>query len=74
MVDFPYSLQLLDSSEGQLVQGLDLGLHLRLANLDELYARTSSRTSGEGKVLGSLDDGLSRQHLGHDTWGEGGGD
>ena len=61
------------SGEGQLIQGLDLGLHLRLANVDELYARTSSRTS-DGKVLGSLDDGLSRQHLGHDTWGEGGGD
>ena len=28
----------------------------------------------DGKVLGSLDDGLSRQHLGHDTWGEGEGD
>ena len=61
------------SGEGQLIQGLDLGLHLRLANVDELYARTSSRTS-DGKVLGSLDDGLSRQHLGHDTWREGGGD
>ena len=68
MVDFPDPLQLLDSTEGQLVQGLDLRLHLRLANVDELYARTSSRTS-DGKVLGSLDDGLSRQHLGHDTWG-----
>ena len=42
MVDFPDPLQLLDSSEGQLIQGLDLGLHLRLANIDELYARTSS--------------------------------
>ena len=61
------------SGEGQLIQGLDLGLHLRFANVDELYARTSSRTS-DGKVLGSLDDGLSRQHLGHDTWREGGGD
>ena len=30
------------SGEGQLIQGLDLGLHLRLANVDELYARTSS--------------------------------
>ena len=60
------------SGEGQLIQGLDLGLHLRLANVDELYARTSSRTS-DGKVLGSLDDGLCRQHLCHDTWGEGGG-
>ena len=27
----------------------------------------------DGKVLGSLDDGLCRQHLGHDTLGEGGG-
>ena len=58
-MDFPDPHQLLDSSEGQLVQGLDLGLHLHLANVDELYARTSSRTS-DGKVLGSLDDGLSR--------------
>ena len=69
MVDFPDPLQLVDSSEGQLVQGLHLWLHFRLANVDvdvELYARTSSRTS-DGKVLDSLDDGLSRQHLGHDT-------
>ena len=73
MVDFPDPLQLLDSTEGQLVQGLDLGPHFRLANVDELYTRTSSRTS-DGKVLGSLDDGLCRQHLGNDTWGEGGGD
>ena len=70
MVDFPDPLQLLDSTEGQLVQGLDLRLHLRLANVDELNTRTSSRTS-DGKVLGGLDDCLSRQHLGHDTWGEG---
>ena len=55
MVDFPDPLQLLDSTEGQLVQGLDLRLHLRLANVDELSTRTSSRTSN-GKVLGGLDD------------------
>ena len=35
---------------------------------------TDCRYPGDGEVLGSLHDGLSRQHLGHDTWGEGGGD
>ena len=41
MVDFPDPLQLLDSSEGQLVQGLDLGLHLRLANVDDLSGQAA---------------------------------
>ena len=41
MVDFPDPLQLLDSTEGQLVQGLDLGLHLRLANVDDLSGQAA---------------------------------
>ena len=43
VVDFSNPLQLLDPMEGQLVQHLHLGLHLCLANVDELYARTSSK-------------------------------